>query len=149
MKKRYKIVAAIFLAIVVGLVIIDMSTKNTTFKEVVLDHLNVIEVSSIEIIRSTDTINEDKITVTDPSQIESIMNAFSQTKLKEASFLNINYTGSYWITLKTNKNRKFGITLYDKVYVTIIEYNNSTKNATKSYKITNEFDPIVIRGLFK
>ncbi|WP_045574559.1 hypothetical protein [Desulfosporosinus sp. I2] len=148
MKKRYKIVAAIIFAIVVGLVIIYMSTKNTTFKEVVLDHLNVMEVSSIEIIRKTDAINENRITVTDPSQIELIMNAFSRTKMREASFSNINYTESYWITLKTNENRKFGITLYDNDYVNIFEYN-SKKNTTKSYKITNEFDPIVIRGLFK
>ena len=106
-----------------------------------------MEVSSIEIIRSSNTINEDKITVTDPSQIELIMNAFSQTKLREASLSNINYTEKYWITIKTNKIRKFGITLYDKDYVDIFE-DNSKKKYPKSYKITNEFDPIVIQGLF-
>ena len=148
MKKGYKIFAAIILAIVVGSVIINMSTKNTIFKEVVTDHLNVKEISSIEIIRSTDTISEDTITVTDVGQIQLIINALSQTKLRKTSISNINYAESYWITLKTNEKRKFGMTLYDKDYLTIFQYN-SNKDATKSYKITNEFDPSVIRGLFK
>ena len=145
MKKRYGIVARIALVIVIGL--FYMSTKNTTFKEVVFDHLNG-EVSSIEIIRSSDTPNEDKITLTDPSQIELIMNAFSQTKLREVSSIsNIHYTEKYWIWLKINKVRKFAITLYGKDYVNIA--GEDSKYPPKKYRITNEFDPIVIRGLFK
>jgi len=146
MKQRYMVVAAIILSMVLGLVIID-ATKNTTFKEVVLDQLNVVEVSSIEVIRSSNTI-EDKITVTDPSQIKAVMNAFSLITLREASCSNINHMESYWITIKTNKIRQFGITLYNKDYVNIYDYNSKNKNSEKTYKITNEFDPRVIRGLF-
>jgi len=146
-KKRYKIVALIALAIIVGLVINDY-TRITTFKEVVFSQLNG-EVSSIEIIRSTDTPNEDKITVTDPSQIELIMNALSQTKLREASRPNIKSAEKYWITLKIKNIRKFGITLYGKDYVDIYDDNPYEKDRLKSYKITNKFDPIIIRALFK
>lgn len=148
MKRRYKIVAVIILAIVVGLVI-NNYTKNTTFKEAVLDHMNVKEISSIEIVRASDAINEDKITITDSSQIELIMNAFSQTKLRESISPNIKYTEVYWITLKINKIRKFGIILYGKDYVVINDANPYEKYKVHSYRITNEFDSIVIQGLFK
>lgn len=149
MKKRNYIVAGIVIIIIVGLGIFYMSTKSTTFKEAVLDQFDVKEVSSIEIIKSGE--NEKVVTVTDSSEIEKILNTFSQTKLRESSLSNINYADSYWMTIKTNnKNRKFGITLYDKDYINIYEYSAAIqKNTTKSYKITNDFDPIVIRDLFK
>lgn len=143
MKQRYKVVVAMIVIMVIGLVIIE-STKNITFKEVVLNNLNVTEVSSIEIIRSNNAI-EDKITVTDPSKIELIMNAFSQLKLRAVSHSSVNFSESYWITIKTSRARQFGMTLYDKDYLNIYDYNSKK---TKSYKITNEHDLIFIRGLF-
>ena len=148
MKKRYKIVAGIILVLAVGIFSINIYAKNTTFKVVVSDHLSTKDISSIEIDRLSDTINEDQINVTDPSQIELIMKSFSQAKLRETSFSNINFKESLWITIKTNGNRQFGITLYDKNYIQIFKYN-AQKNADISYEITNGFDPSVIQGLFK
>ncbi|WP_054024019.1 hypothetical protein [Bacillus sp. FJAT-28004] len=144
MKKRNKIVVLIM---VIGLVVVYMYSRNSTFSEEVTNHFNVKDVSSIEIIK-TSTSNEETITVTDPKQIELIMNAFSTTKLRKDRILNINHTESYWITIKNNGTRRFGLTLYDDEYLEIYN-NNATKNALKSFKITNELNLTIIQDLFK
>lgn len=148
MKRRGKYFITILVIIIVAaLGMMYIFSKNTTFQEVVLDKLNLNEISSIEIIKS-DRTNEKEITVTDPSQIIKIMDAFSQMKLKESTISNINYITSYWITLKSNENRNFGITLYDNNYIFIYEYNAvSQNNQFKSYIITNDLDPVAITEL--
>jgi len=148
MKKRNKIVAAIILVVVVGLVVVYTSSINTTFSEEVTDHFNLKDVSSIEIIKTTSSTNEDTVTVTDPKQMELIMNTFSMTKLRKDPVENSNYTDSYWITIKNNGTRQFGLTLYGHNYLEIYN-NNATKNALKSYKIKNELDLTLIQSLFK
>lgn len=150
MKKRNKyIVSVIVLIVIVSLGVMYMSTKTTTFKKVVLERINSSDISSIEIIKSSDATTENNKTLTDPYEIEKIMNAFSPVKLRESNVSNISFTESYWITVKTNENRIFGITLYDKNYVIIFEYDTPSRiNTTKSYKITNDFNPRVIEELF-
>lgn len=91
MKRRGKYIITILVIITIAaLAMMYIFSKNTTFKEVVLDKLNLNEISSIEIIKSGST-NEKEITVTDPSQITKIMDAFSQMKLKESTISNIKY----------------------------------------------------------
>ncbi|MCJ8011812.1 DUF5301 domain-containing protein [Paenibacillus sp. KQZ6P-2] len=151
MKKSYYIVAAVVIVIViiVSLGIFYSSTKGTTFNEVVLARFDTKSVSSIEIIRQ-DNQGEATVTVTDPSEIQKILNAFSKAKLRKSSSSQIDFTESYWMTIKTNDGkRKYGITLYDKAYINTYEYNAAVpKNAIHSYKITNEFDSTVIGSLF-
>ncbi len=148
MKKRGKYFIAFLVIVAIAVLgMMYLSSRNTTFKEVVLNKLNLNEISSIEVIRS-DRTNDKEITVTDTTQIKKILNAFSQMKLKESSISNINFITSYWITLESNGNRDFGITLYDKKYIVIYEYNAaSQKNQSKSYIITNDFDPLAIAEL--
>lgn len=146
MKKRYRIVALIALAISVGLVINDY-TKISTFKEVVSDRLNG-ELTSIAIITSlTDDLLEDEIYIKDSSQIELIMNALSRAKLRKVrSFPINNYPQNYTLLLNINNKVSFMVELYGKDYVYI---SSADPKYASVYKITNEFDPIVIQGLFK
>lgn len=148
MKRRgkYFIGTLIFITIV-ALGMMYIFSKNTTFKEVVIEKLKVNEISSIEIVKS-DRTNESEIAVTDPSQIIKIMEAFSQMQLKESNVSNVNFKTSYWIVLKSNGNRNFGITLYDSNHISIFEYNAvSQKKRLKSYIITNDLEQMVIPEL--
>ncbi|MGO4697530.1 hypothetical protein AB4Z50_24915 [Paenibacillus sp. 2TAB26] len=147
MIKRNMIVPALFLIVIAGIVVFTTFSKQTTFKKAISDQLNVTQISSIEILKSTDDPLEEKIIVTDSALIERIMNVFSNTKLIKEHFSTNNYKESYWITIKTNENRQFGFTLYDHHFLNVFDYNAS-KNAANSYKITNELDASVIRDLF-
>ncbi|MGG1636656.1 hypothetical protein [Paenibacillus sp. NRS-1760] len=147
MKKRYMFVPALFLFVIAGVVVFTISSKQTTFNKVISDQLNLNQISTIEILKSIDDPLEEKIVVTDLAQIERIMNVFSNTKLIKEHFSTININETYWITIKTNENRQFGLTLYDYHYLNVFNYNAS-KDAANSYKITNELDASVIRDLF-
>ncbi|AFM39852.1 hypothetical protein Desaci_0792 [Desulfosporosinus acidiphilus SJ4] len=149
MKKGYKIVYEITLAIVVVLVITVNLPKNTTFKAAVLDKLNGEKVSSIEIIRTSNkSVKDDTVELKDPSQVESIINFLSQMKLRETE-LPDRMAIPYRVAIKTNGIIRFGLTLYDEGYIDIFELDNHTKDADKSYIITNKFDPKAIKSLIK
>ncbi|MFS0862033.1 hypothetical protein [Fredinandcohnia sp. 179-A 10B2 NHS] len=57
----------------------------------------------------------------------------------------INFDESYWLTLRTNGERKLGITVYDENYLMIFDY--STSNQT-SYQIISGFDSSNIEQYF-
>ncbi|NUU60560.1 hypothetical protein [Paenibacillus agri] len=152
MKKRNKyILLGIVILIIVGLGIFYMYPSNTTFKKAVLDRLDVADVSSIKIIKSGDSVDENEVNVTDPSEIEKILGTFVHINLSKSKLSNIKYNDSYWMTIETkSENLKYGITLFDKVYLKTFEYNAKIpKNQLQSYKITNDFDLTVIRDLFE
>ncbi|WP_179281241.1 DUF5301 domain-containing protein [Paenibacillus sp. XY044] len=148
MKRLGYLAAAI--VIVVGLGIFYFSPKNYTFKETVLDKLDPTSVASIEVIKR-DQQGEHTKNVTDSNEINEILNALSAAKLKKSTSSDIEFTESYWMTLNTKeKGRAYGMTLYDNDYINTFEYNAAApKNASRSYKITNDFDTLVIRDLFK
>ncbi|GIP28496.1 hypothetical protein J23TS9_36260 [Paenibacillus sp. J23TS9] len=144
-KSSIYIIAAVIIIVIVGLVIFNSYSKNTTFNDVVLEKINTDQISSLEILKSS---NDEKKTITDKSEINKIMNSLSVIKLREGSY-SIDSTEPYYITIKTNNLRRFGMTLYDKNYLKIFDYDPEIpKNSTKSYKISNEFDPAIIRSLF-
>ncbi|WP_136607779.1 hypothetical protein [Paenibacillus dokdonensis] len=145
-KSNMYIIAPVIIIVIVGLVIYNFYSKNTTFKDVVLDKINTDQISSLEILKSS---NDEKKTITDKSEINKIINSLSVIKLSEGSY-SIDSTESYYITIKTNNLRRFGMTLYDKNYLRIFDYDPKIpKNSIKSYKISNEFDPATIRSLFR
>lgn len=145
MKKSYMIVLLIIFALIVSLSIFT-STKNITFI-MAIEPLDLKKITSIEIIKSS-PIEEKTITIKDQSQLKLILDAFSRTKLREKKG-SFNSNESYWITLKASEDRKLGMTLYDKDSLSLFKYFNSAKYSSKSYSITNDFDLMVIKGLFK
>lgn len=147
--KRLVYLAAAFL-IVVGLGIFYFSPKNFTLEEAVLDKLDTNNVASIEVIKR-DQQGEHTKNVTNSEEINEILNSLSAAKLKKSGSSDIQFTESYWITLKTeDKGRAYGMTLYDNDYINTFEYNAAVpKNASRSYKITNDFDAAAIRNAFK
>ncbi|UYO06685.1 ATP-dependent metallopeptidase FtsH/Yme1/Tma family protein [Paenibacillus sp. PSB04] len=148
MKRLIYLAAAVL--IVIGLGIFYFSPKNFTFKEAVLDKLDTNNVASIEIIKR-DQQGEHTKNVTNSEEIHEILNSLSAANLKKSGPSDIQFTESYWITVKTNdEGRAYGITLYDSDYMHTFEYDAAApKNASRSYKITNDFDAAAIRNVFK
>lgn len=148
MKRLVYLAAAVL--IVVGLGIFYFSPKNFTFKEAVLDKLDTNRVASIEVIKR-DQQGEHIKNVTNSEEINQILNSLSAAKLKKSRASDIEFTESYWMTLKTNdKGRAYGMTLHDNDYINTFEYNADVpKKASRSYKITNDFDTAAIRNVFK
>lgn len=142
MKKRYITIAILCLTVI--LVFVYLSTRNTTFNEAVLDELNISEISSLEIIKSIGT-QEEEISVVDSNEIKSLMSMFSQIKLKHKQFPNGNYSETYWITIKGKGNRLYGMTLYDKDYIQIYNYQS---NISDEYKIIGDLNLSVIQEMF-
>lgn len=141
MKKSHIIILTVLLIIILGLKINSFS-KNTTFKKETYQ-VNLSGINSIEIIKTG--VDEKTIIVTEPNKIESIINAFLQTNLKEGESPQ-NYDEAYWITLKANGERKLGINLYDRFFLYLYNEDDST---LKYYKITNDFDLSAISSLFQ
>jgi LPS O-antigen subunit length determinant protein (WzzB/FepE family) len=148
MKRLIYLAAAVL--IVIGLGISYFSPKTFTFKEAVLDKLDTNRVASIEIIKR-DQQGEHTKNVTNSEEINEILNSLSAAKLKKSRASDIEFTETYWMTLKTkDKGRAYGMTLYDNEYINTFEYNAAVpKNASRSYKITNDFNAAAIRNVFK
>ncbi|WP_152398903.1 DUF5301 domain-containing protein [Paenibacillus cellulositrophicus] len=148
MKRLVYLAAAVL--IVVGLGIFYFSPKTFTLEEAVLDKLDTNRVTSIEVIKR-DQQGEHTKNVTNSEEINEILNSLSAAKLKKSRASDIEFTESYWMTLKTkDKGRVYGMTLYDNHHINTFEYNASVpKNASRSYKITNNFDAAAIRNVFK
>ncbi|PQP90921.1 DUF5301 domain-containing protein [Paenibacillus sp. AR247] len=124
--------------------------KTLTLQEAVLYKLDTNRVASIEIIKR-DQQGEHTKNVTNSEEINEILNSLSAAKLKKSGSSDIQFTESYWITLKTkDKGSAYGLTLYDNDYINTFEYNAAVpKKASRSYKITNDFDTAAIRNVFK
>lgn len=140
----------ITIVIIVGLGIFYMTTRNSTFKEAILNKDDMSSVTSIEIIQR-DNQGENEVTVTDSSQIKTIIDDFSKIKLRKSSNSEMDFTESYWMTFKDNDGkRNLGITLYDNDHMNTFVYDAAApKNASKSYAIVTDFDLTFIQGLFK
>lgn len=139
MKNTNNLIATVVIILLsISLFIVYESSRKTTFNEAVLKNLNVEQISSLQIIRSNNE-NEYEISITERSGIKEIVDCLSQLKLKESRISNIEYTDSYWITIRDDsQGRRFGITLYDNTYISIYNYTEKQSNSTSSYKITNE-----------
>ena len=128
------------------LVVIYIISLNTSFKRVALDDMKIGDVTSIDIVK---TSNNEEITIEDANQIEQIMKNFSDAKLRKYSILEQfderNFNEAYWITIKVNGERKFGIRLDNDNYLSIHDYSN---NKNTNFKITNNLN-LGLENLFK
>ncbi|MNB91249.1 hypothetical protein D3C75_383240 [compost metagenome] len=112
-----------------------------TFDEAIGKSLDSKSVSSVEIIRRNPT-GEKIVNLTDPAQIQQVLEVFSDLKLKKSSLSEVRFDDSYWITLKGNNQRRtVGITLYDDLYLDLYNYGSSSpKNVHTSYLIASDVD---------
>jgi ABC-type uncharacterized transport system substrate-binding protein len=109
-----------------------INARSTTFKEEVPD---VAEITSVEIIKTS----VDKETVLENgNDVKELLEHWSELELKtdKMGALDFDFDESYWITLKANDIRKYGLTVYDESYFLIYDYSKrSKKDSSRSYKI--------------
>ena len=149
MKKRFLSVL-VMLALIITTIYIYETASNTTFNKIILDQVNVDEITSIESIKSGDDkkTDEEVITVEGSEEIKRILDYFSNIELKDISSVPNNYTESYQIILRTKEGRRFGIELYDENYLSIYDYK-ATAKGNSLFKITNHIDPGSIQKLLE
>lgn len=152
MKKRNKYILAFIVVFIIAIsVTVYLSKLNTSFNKVVLDHINVTEITSLKIIRMSSEPSEKKeIVVTDTSVIKKIMHDFSEIQLRKSSNdTDSNELYRYYITpVQDSLKYRFEIILEDKQNISIYD-NDKSKNRLNSYTITNEFNSDSLKNLFK
>ncbi|MGN7763179.1 hypothetical protein [Paenibacillus sp. 22594] len=120
----------------------------TSFESRVSSRIDLQDISSIEVIRSLpETTDEVTVTVTDPAEIASIMNAFADVKLLSSSASH-DFTRNYWISIFVDGHPRFGITLDDQKYIYINDTERKDKYSSGSFKIINHYDIQSIDRLF-
>ncbi|MEH7236847.1 hypothetical protein [Bacillus sp. JJ1562] len=132
------IIAIIGIAIILG--VLYVKSGSTSFDNVVS---GTPTITSIEIIRGSD---DKEVVIDDKNKVTNLMNGFSMTELKEKSMGSIEFDESYWITLRADGKRKFGLTIYDEKYILVFEYESSKQN---SYRIIRGFDSSSIEQYFQ
>ncbi|MFM9280284.1 hypothetical protein [Paenibacillus jiagnxiensis] len=119
----------------------------TSFKELVLDRVNVADITSIVIDKTKKgSTQEEKIVVIDRKEIENIMNGFAEVELRESDF--DNSSDSYWINIKVDGYIRFGLHLNEQNYINIFDRLRDDKYGNASYQIMNDFSQEFIGSLF-
>ncbi|MHB0864618.1 DUF5301 domain-containing protein [Paenibacillus sp. SEL3] len=146
-RNRYIVKSAIILiAAIIGMVYIV--NLDTSFRKVVLDRMDTAKINTILISKSPDYTDQ---LVKDKNEIQSILNALAEMKLRKSSVLDKGLNSVYMLSIfvdHENERDLFGITLYDQNYIEIYD-ETKTKNKVTSYKITSDYDVEPIRKLFK
>ncbi|MFD2046541.1 hypothetical protein ACFSTA_19980 [Ornithinibacillus salinisoli] len=125
-----KKVIIISLILIIGIIgIIFMYPKKKLFEEAIL--LNVEEITSIEIAH-----NDTEVTISDPDEIEKIMDNFSELELKETNSLD-GFEKTYWITIKENNSKAYGLTVHDNKQLHTFSYED---NQQQEFTIINKKD---------
>ncbi|MGG4215671.1 DUF5301 domain-containing protein [Paenibacillus sp. FSL L8-0638] len=138
--------AIILIAAIIGMVYIV--NLDTSFRKVVLDRMDTAKINTILISKSPDYTDQ---LVKDKNEIQSILNALAEMKLRKSSVLDKGLNSVYMLSIfvdRENERDLFGITLYDQNYIEIYD-ETKTKNKVTSYKITSDYDIEPIRKLFK
>ncbi|MFB5268615.1 hypothetical protein ACE41H_17780 [Paenibacillus enshidis] len=141
-----------YIYIVIGIAIVItayfiMRPYTTSFKELVLDRVNINSISSIEIVKAEKSSDEEKkIVVTDRKEIENIMHGFAEVKLKESDFDNSG--DSYWFYIKVDGYSRFGLQLNEQNQIHVFDRQRDDKYRSASYQITNDFNKDFIGNLF-
>lgn len=121
---------------------------DTSFRKVILDRMDTAKINTILISKSPDYTDQ---LVKDKNEIQSILNALAEMKLRKSSVLDKGLNSAYMLSIfvdHENERDIFGITLYDQNYIEIYD-ETKTKNKVTSYKITSDYDVEPIRKLFK
>ncbi|OBA07236.1 hypothetical protein A9P44_10210 [Paenibacillus polymyxa] len=137
-KRTINILSIIVIVLVIGIPsIVYLLGLNTSFQKVVLDRINVDDITSLYIIKDTSTGDIKNAVVTDKKEIKNIMNEFTNVKFKKSdsiTSLNDNYT----IRARVNGESRFTITIWSNTDITI--FDKEEKHSVYDYKVTNKFD---------
>lgn len=142
MKKRYKIVIAILLPLIILFVSTMLLTRDSTFDEEVIERLDIKQIKEIEVIRASD---EKTITITDANKINQIMQQFDAQPIRKVYFANSDYDEAYWLTLHINDNREIGLRLDDAKHLFVYLYE---ENYMKDYELLGDLNTTFIEDLF-
>ncbi|MGE7915759.1 hypothetical protein [Lysinibacillus xylanilyticus] len=142
MKKRYKILIAILLPLIILFVSTMLLTRDSTFDEEVIERLDIKQIKEIEVIRASD---EKTITITDANKINQIMQQFDTQPLRKVYFANSDYDEAYWLTLHINDNREIGLRLDDAKHLFVYLYE---ENYMKDYELLGDLNTTFIEELF-
>ncbi|MGA3598968.1 hypothetical protein [Lysinibacillus agricola] len=142
MKKRYKILIAILLPLIILFVSTLLLTRDSTFDEEVIERLDIKQIKEIEVIRASD---EKTITITDANKINQIMQQFDAQPLRKVYFANSDYDEAYWLTLHINDNREIGLRLDDAKHLFVYLYE---ENYMKDYELLGDLNTAFIEELF-
>ncbi|MEC0256561.1 hypothetical protein [Paenibacillus lautus] len=92
--------------------------------------------------------NEQEVQITDPAEIERIINSLSEIKLRKNSVKD--YGGDeYEIWFQGRNGPTFAVYFFSPGHVRIHNGSSNHKRYGKEYKIVNDFDRGVIENLFK
>ncbi|AET58098.1 hypothetical protein HPL003_06675 [Paenibacillus terrae HPL-003] len=137
-KRKINIIAIILVVLVIGIPsIIYLSGLNTSFQKVVLDRINVGDITSLYIIKDSSNGDIKDAVVTDKEVIKKIMNEFTNVKFKKSdsiTSLNDNYT----IRIRVKEESRFMITIWSNTDITI--FDKEAKYSAYNYKVTSKFD---------
>ncbi|MDF0729015.1 DUF5301 domain-containing protein [Cytobacillus sp. S13-E01] len=119
------------------------NVNKTTSLDNVLSDIDVSDITSIEIIKSSD--NKEKI-LQNKNEINNFIQIFSQVEFKERSLKKLKFDESYWITIRENEERSVGMTIYDENYMLVYIYKPTSQN---SFEILNGRSLTDIENYFK
>ncbi|MDU7476903.1 MAG: hypothetical protein E7L01_26700 [Paenibacillus macerans] len=121
--------------------------QNTSFNDLVLNHIKVSEIASIDILKfSRESSNvEEEIKVEDDN-IGKIISDFSTIKLRKVSSVDVNPYRTYQLSIRTNQDNRFKINLYEEDYMEIYD---AKKKELGSYKIISDYNVETIQTLFQ
>lgn len=135
MKKT--IITLIVLITIAGIFYSLNRTKQTSFKELVLD--NIPEEGKLSVVlrqHSEGSSNSKPVYVDDPAVAKKLLESFSNMELKKTDDKEINEL--YSIGIKINNETEFSLEIMqDPNYVWV--YN---KDGLRAYEVINDFDPI-------
>lgn len=148
-KRTWYVFLAICFLILLSASIYSAYQSRTSFKELVLDQLNEPgTISQMSIGKNRFRPNEQVLKITDPAEIERIMNSFSEVKLRKTS--RVDYGGDeYEIWFQGRNGPTFGVYFFSPDHVRIHNGSSNHKKYGKEYKMVNDFDRGVIEYLFK
>ncbi|WP_339314809.1 hypothetical protein [Paenibacillus sp. FSL R10-2734] len=106
---------------------------NTTFTKEVIEKIGNKEVTSMLLIQYTGNT----LVLKNKEDTDQILDSLAPLKLKRVKKLPDTSIETYYIILRNQGEKKFGISLYDTKHMVITNYKNSS---TERYKITNDID---------
>ncbi|MBJ9989285.1 MULTISPECIES: hypothetical protein [Paenibacillus] len=146
--KKSTIISLILIVVIIIAGGIYLTNLNTSFQKVVLDHMNVDQITTLRVEKYT-SADVQEVNVTDQNEIKKIMNDLSEVKLKKSNDINSDQPLPFYvITSDENGTPKFRITIRNNNTMTISDVT-AKKGGTNNYKIRNDFNDESIKGLFK
>jgi Domain of unknown function (DUF5300) len=132
--KKFMLFGFLSIMIILG-VMYMINSRSTTFNQAVPD---ISEITSIEIIK---TSIDKEVILEKEKDVKRLIQSWSEMELKADEIGSLDFEESYWITLKANDARKYGLTIYDDQYLLIYDFSKRTeKDSSRSYQIISGAD---------